>query len=266
MQSPAAYVPPVLWRRWKLIAATLLACMLLFWIGGPPSMLVHLPTSAPRAFVDTDIVQLVDTIPGAKPGVAPAGTQAHATQLAHVLRNGTEYPSREELKVLLLEHLRIDDLSLDKSVWPAWLPWLEGHAPRPRYMHYDYLTELRRLPGGSIDDVRQFLEAPLVWRIRHNSKLGVSVVSKTYCPYSRGAKALLRDKGAKIRVHEADLRGASLLTDDYDTMHRVIRALYAHRTFPAVIVGTSLVGGYDDTLKIDRDGYLDSILRGIGAL
>ena len=67
-------------------------------------------------------------------------------------------------------------------------------------------------------------------------------------------------------MHEADLRGAWLLTDDYDTMHRAIRALYAHRTFPAVIVGTSLVGGYDDTLKIDRDGHLDSILRGIGAL
>ncbi|WFD36232.1 hypothetical protein MCUN1_003110 [Malassezia cuniculi] len=252
-----AWVPHALWRRRKLILGAVLACILFFWLA-PANLLDRMPVitgGASRAFVDAEIADLVSRIPGASPGV----TVSHQPNDAHVPRNGEFYPTKDELRILFLEHARIPNYNLDESIWPSWLPWLEGQAQRPKYAHYDYLTELRNLPNGDIRDVRQFLEKPVFWRVRHGRALGLTVFSKSYCPYSRQAKSLLHGKNAKFTVIEADLR------PDYETLHRLIIALYSHRTFPGVIAEVSLIGGYDSLVRLDEDGHLDSILRGVGA-
>lgn len=250
-----ARVPPLWRRRRHALVAVLVLVLLaaLMWLYTP----LPLPrAAAPRAFGDMEIAELVRTIPGAQPGV-PAPPQA---ELTHVHRNGSAYPTREELAILFLTHMRDATRDLDRSPWAAWLPWLEERAPRPKYAHYDFLTELRRAQGGSLADVRQYLAQPLVWRVRRERELGLSVFSKTYCPYSRRAKALLAARGARFYTVEADIR------EDYDVLHRVLIALFAHRTFPTVVAGGTLVGGCDDLLRLDADGHLDPILRGIGAL
>ena len=56
------------------------------------------------------------------------------------------------------------------------------------------------------------------------------------------------------------------MREDYDVLHRVLIALFAHSTFPTVVSGSTLIGGCDDLLKLDAKGHLDGILHGIGAL
>lgn len=80
----------------------------------------------------------------------------------------------------------------------------------------------------------------------------VLVFSKSYCPYCARAKAALTAAGAEgYKVYELDRMGGS-----GKSIQNYIRDTYAHSTVPAVFVGGELIGGGDDTAKLQREGKL----------
>lgn len=54
----------------------------------------------------------------------------------------------------------------------------------------------------------QYLEQPAQWATKHTSRVPFTVFSKSYCPYSKRAKALLSHYRARFDVYEVDQRGA----------------------------------------------------------
>ncbi|KAN0063683.1 hypothetical protein ACQY0O_003732 [Thecaphora frezii] len=110
----------------------------------------------------------------------------------------------------------------------------------------DALTLYRQSRANWVKAVRQ--QNPLI------------VFSKSYCPYSKKAKALLEQIGANATVYEVDLRR------DAHTLQSMLAYLTGHTTFPTVLVGGRLVGGNDDLQALHRVNALKSILKNAGAL
>tara|TARA_R110002124_G_scaffold276039_1_gene446703 strand:+ start:1321 stop:1572 length:252 start_codon:yes stop_codon:yes gene_type:complete len=79
----------------------------------------------------------------------------------------------------------------------------------------------------------------------------VIVYTIDYCPYCNNAKALLSRKGIsfeEIKLDRAD-------TDK-------VMALYQKsgmRTFPQIFLEDSLIGGFDELVKFDKNKGLDNI-------
>ncbi|GJJ06367.1 hypothetical protein Clacol_000558 [Clathrus columnatus] len=80
----------------------------------------------------------------------------------------------------------------------------------------------------------------------------VIVFSKTYCPYSRAVKDLLKsyDLSPPPKIIEVDIR------DDGDVLKRLLYRLTNHNTFPNVIIGGKSVGGSDDVRRLHEKGDL----------
>lgn len=218
---------PVAWfrRRKTLLFATFVLVCVCVWLWVDPSAMPA--PSLRRKRVDPDIRKLLRTTPGAIPGIpSPPG--------GHEGRNGEPYPSRRDLTTLLIEHLREPSFRVDESVWREWAAWLEPGA-WPDDAHVQFLTELKRIHGGDLGDVKRYLHSPIAWEMYHLQLEPLTVFSKSYCPYSRGAKSLLTDYGANFTVYEVDLR--------YDFTHiaPLLWALTGHRTYPKVLTGSHLV-------------------------
>ncbi len=86
----------------------------------------------------------------------------------------------------------------------------------------------------------------------------VEIYTRKGCPYSRGAKRLLEEKG--ITYDELDV------TDDAARRAEMERRAGGRTTVPQVFFGARHVGGYDDLQEIDRTRGIRTLLveRGEG--
>ncbi|WFD27629.1 hypothetical protein MNAN1_002630 [Malassezia nana] len=251
---------PLAWfRRRKTLLTTLLllACVCMWlWIA-MPDVRVPVLWGASRARIDPDIRELLRKTPGAIPGV-PSGPDEP------VGRNGTMYPSRRDLTTMLLEHLRDPSFHLEQSVWKSWSSWIGSDAwpadAWPADAYIQFLTELKRMNGGDLSDIQRYLHSPMAWELYHLQLEPLTVFSKSFCPYSRAAKNLLNDYHANFTKYEVDLR--------HDAMHLapLLWALTGHRTYPKVLTGSNLVGGFDTLQDLHDRGLLEGVLHGAGAL
>ncbi|KAG8999974.1 hypothetical protein FRB94_008827 [Tulasnella sp. JGI-2019a] len=88
----------------------------------------------------------------------------------------------------------------------------------------------------------------------------LTVFSKTYCPYSKAAKALL----TKYDIHpppfivEADLRNDTMRLKSY------LGRLTGHSTFPNVIMNSKSYGGSSDINQMHANGELKGVLKQAG--
>jgi glutaredoxin 3 len=80
----------------------------------------------------------------------------------------------------------------------------------------------------------------------------VEIYTKKECPYSRGAKRLLDEKG--ITYEEIDV------TDDAQRRAEMERRTGGRKTVPQVFFGARHVGGYDDLQEVDRTRGVRTLL------
>ncbi|KAI9495656.1 thioredoxin-like protein, partial [Zychaea mexicana] len=85
----------------------------------------------------------------------------------------------------------------------------------------------------------------------------LTVFSKTYCPYSRKAKAILNEYPLKVPYYvvEVDLRA------DAVEVKRVLGENTGRDTFPNVFVNGQSIGGATELGRFDRSGRLKEILE-----
>ncbi|KAG9220374.1 hypothetical protein CCMSSC00406_0006639 [Pleurotus cornucopiae] len=90
----------------------------------------------------------------------------------------------------------------------------------------------------------------------------VVVFSKTYCPYSKKAKALLKkyDLSPPPTIVEVDLR------DDNVQIKALLSRLTGRGTFPNVIVRGKTIGGSDDVRDLHSKGLLRTKLEAAGVV
>ncbi|CDS82036.1 related to Glutaredoxin [Sporisorium scitamineum] len=98
------------------------------------------------------------------------------------------------------------------------------------------------------------------WVTKVRPSFGLTVFSKSYCPYSKKAKTLLDSLNATYTVYEVDLR------PDAHELQPLLAKLTGHRTFPTVLVRDRLLGGNDDVQDLHSIHALKSILESVGAL
>ncbi|WP_249009474.1 glutaredoxin domain-containing protein [Conexibacter sp. DBS9H8] len=79
----------------------------------------------------------------------------------------------------------------------------------------------------------------------------VTVYSTTMCPFCEGAKALLKKRG--VSFNEIMM---SRSTEDRDKLV----ALTGGWSFPQVVVGDNVVGGFEELRAVDRAGKLSELL------
>ncbi|EIW83202.1 thioredoxin-like protein [Coniophora puteana RWD-64-598 SS2] len=86
------------------------------------------------------------------------------------------------------------------------------------------------------------------------------VFSKTYCPYSRRAKALLASYNLSpaATIVEVDLR------DDGDLIKHILTRLTGRGTFPNAILNGVSIGGSDDLHSLHAQGRLQEIIENAG--
>jgi glutaredoxin 3 len=83
----------------------------------------------------------------------------------------------------------------------------------------------------------------------------VKLYSKKNCPFCVRAKALLDRKG--VAYEEID-------AEHDDALRTWLVEATGQRTVPQIFVGDRSLGGFSDIDALDREGKLDSILRGEG--
>ncbi|GAC93603.1 potential glutaredoxin [Pseudozyma hubeiensis SY62] len=98
------------------------------------------------------------------------------------------------------------------------------------------------------------------WVDRVRPSLGLTVFSKSYCPFSKKAKALLTSLNATYTAYEVDLR------PDAHHLQPLLAKLTGHRTFPTILVKDRLLGGNDDLQDLHSIHALKSILESVHAL
>ncbi|SPO29794.1 related to Glutaredoxin [Ustilago trichophora] len=98
------------------------------------------------------------------------------------------------------------------------------------------------------------------WVTRVRPTLGLTVFSKSYCPYSKKAKALLNSLNATYTLYEVDLR------PDAHNLQSLLSSLTGHRTFPTILVRDRLLGGNDDLQDLESIHALKSVLESVGAM
>ncbi|KAJ7028492.1 thioredoxin-like protein [Mycena alexandri] len=93
-----------------------------------------------------------------------------------------------------------------------------------------------------------------------NERYPLIVFSKTYCPYSKRAKALLAsyDLSPPPKIIEVDLR------DDATQVKHVLTRLTRHATFPNVIIRGKSIGGSDQLQALHADKTLRRMLESAG--
>ncbi len=81
----------------------------------------------------------------------------------------------------------------------------------------------------------------------------ITVYTKQNCPFCVRAKRLLDRKG--VAYEEIDVEGS-------DDLRLWLAETTGQRTVPQVFAGERSLGGFTDVEALDREGKLDSILRG----
>lgn len=80
----------------------------------------------------------------------------------------------------------------------------------------------------------------------------VRIFTKTYCPYSKRAKALLSDQG--VCYEEIDV------TEDTGKQEEMSRLSRGQTTVPQVFIAGEHVGGCTDLEKLASEGRLETML------
>ena len=112
-----------------------------------------------------------------------------------------------------------------------------------------------------LDDAHQlYLLFRQDWVTRVRPSLGLTVFSKSYCPYSKRAKALLNSLNATYTVYEVDTR------PDAHNLQALLGALTDHKTLPTILVRDRLLGGNDDLQGLNEVHALKSVLQSVDAL
>ncbi|KAH8107896.1 thioredoxin-like protein, partial [Cristinia sonorae] len=88
-------------------------------------------------------------------------------------------------------------------------------------------------------------------------KYPLIVFSKSYCPYSRRAKALLESYNLSPAPFVIELDSRS----DGPVIQAILRRLTGRGTVPNVILQAKAIGGSDDIQLLDQTGELKEILK-----
>lgn len=80
----------------------------------------------------------------------------------------------------------------------------------------------------------------------------IKIFAKSTCPYCSKVKAFFDEKG--LSYEEVDLQ-------DKPEELAALKEKTGLRTVPQVFIGEQLIGGCDDTLKLDSEGKLDELLN-----
>jgi len=88
----------------------------------------------------------------------------------------------------------------------------------------------------------------------------VVVFSKTYCPFSRKAKALLESYQLEPapKIIEVDLR------EDSEILKVILTRLTAHSTYPNVMLRGKTIGGADKIQELHEQGQLKGVFESAG--
>lgn len=79
----------------------------------------------------------------------------------------------------------------------------------------------------------------------------VKMYATRFCPYCMRARSLLKRKG--VEWEEISVGSDTALWQEMET-------LSGRNTVPQIFIGDVHVGGYDDTVALDRAGKLDALL------
>ncbi|EIM81300.1 thioredoxin-like protein [Stereum hirsutum FP-91666 SS1] len=95
-----------------------------------------------------------------------------------------------------------------------------------------------------------------------DGEVPVVVFSKTYCPYSKGAKTLLAkyDLSPAPHIVELDLR------DDAPLLKTLLTRLTGRGTVPNIILKGRSIGGFDTLNELHRDGKLKGVFEKAGVV
>ena len=80
---------------------------------------------------------------------------------------------------------------------------------------------------------------------------GITLYTTEPCGFCRQAKALLQSRGI-------DFREVNLAKDPEGRAELV--ALTGQMTFPQIVAGARVIGGFRELLEADRDGILENLL------
>jgi glutaredoxin 3 len=81
----------------------------------------------------------------------------------------------------------------------------------------------------------------------------VTLYTKTYCPYSKKAKALLRDLG--VEFEDIDV------TEDEARFAEMVERASGGRTVPQIFIAGRHIGGFTDLAGLHQRGELDALLN-----
>ncbi|KAG8916026.1 glutaredoxin [Tulasnella sp. 417] len=85
----------------------------------------------------------------------------------------------------------------------------------------------------------------------------VTIFSKTYCPYSRKAKELIKSfdlPEGEVEIVELDIR------DDGSAIQEYLKEKTGQRTVPNIFINQEHIGGSSDLLELNAGGKLAPML------
>ncbi|RLM64491.1 hypothetical protein C2845_PM15G13850 [Panicum miliaceum] len=88
----------------------------------------------------------------------------------------------------------------------------------------------------------------------------VVVFSKSYCPFCVRVKQLFEKLGASFKAIELDVES------DGSELQDALKEWTGQRTVPNVFINGKHIGGCDDTMALNNDGKLVSLLTEAGAI
>ncbi|KAK9441821.1 Glutaredoxin-C6 [Metarhizium brunneum] len=88
----------------------------------------------------------------------------------------------------------------------------------------------------------------------------VVVFSKSYCPYCRATKEILKKLGAEFKALELDQ------IPDGAALQDALEDITGQRTVPNVHIRQKHIGGNSDVQSLNNSGKLEGLLKDSGAL
>ena len=85
----------------------------------------------------------------------------------------------------------------------------------------------------------------------------VTTYTKTYCGFSKRAKALLSEKG--VEFDDIDV------TDDESRFAEMVERTGGSSTVPQIFIAGRHIGGFTELAELDERGELDGLLNADGA-
>ncbi|KAG7400912.1 Glutaredoxin-2, mitochondrial [Phytophthora boehmeriae] len=98
---------------------------------------------------------------------------------------------------------------------------------------------------------------------RVTSENGVTVFSKSYCPYCNLAKSVLDEAGVKYHVVELDQKSDVPTRSD---IQNALATATGRRTVPNVFIKKESIGGGTDVQALFQSGKLTEMLHAAGVI